>query len=74
MDFQGRRKGPARLLHLTQSPTAGDREAPAVIRSGRAASPTVVAPSLEMHNAAILAELCGIDAAGLEKLRADGVV
>ena len=32
------------------------------------------APSLGMHNAAILAELCGIDAAGLERLRADGVV
>lgn len=32
------------------------------------------APTLGMHNAAILAELCGIDAVGLERLRADGVV
>lgn len=32
------------------------------------------APSLGMHNAAILGELCGIDAAELERLRGDGVV
>ena len=32
------------------------------------------APALGMHNAAVLAELCGVDAAGLEQLRADGVI
>ena len=32
------------------------------------------APALGMHNAAVLSELCGVDAAGLEQLRADGVI
>lgn len=32
------------------------------------------APALGMHNAAVLAELYGVDAARLERLRADGVV
>ena len=32
------------------------------------------APSLGMHNAEVLAQLCGIDAEGLERLRREGVV
>ena len=32
------------------------------------------APSLGMHNAQVLADLCGIDEAGLERLRDEGVV
>ncbi len=32
------------------------------------------APALGMHNAAVLGELCGVDAEGLERLRAEGIV
>ena len=32
------------------------------------------APALGMHNAAVLGELCGIDAEALERLRAEGIV
>jgi formyl-CoA transferase len=32
------------------------------------------APSLGMHNAEVLAQLCGVDESGLERLRAEGVV
>ena len=60
---------------VTNPPTAGTADA--VV----ARFPTLIignaisgAPALGMHNAAVLSELCGIDAAGLEQLRADGVI
>ena len=45
-----------------------------VLFDGRPLPDVPGAPSLGMHNAEVLGELCGVDTDALERLRADGVI
>ncbi len=45
-----------------------------VLFDGQALPDVPGAPPLGMHNAAVLSELCGVDAAELERLRTEGVI